>query len=196
MPTGILSMKLGAALGMTTRRLLLLLEQARRDNCKARNASIQHWLLWRRQHPDWQPGDPYEAPAAKIKRAAKPRPDGKAKDPPLGPRLFLSRELYAVATAAAPNLAGILASCCVREVIQLLKANTPYDHDGDARWVWQAILGHEVSLPKWRKGRIPLPARSLRLTYDDHQCTLRFPLLSKASGYSTLSPTVRLDVRT
>jgi len=194
MPIGIVSVKLGAFVGMPSRRGYAALEQGRRDCCKARNAAIEHWLLWRRQHPQWKPGDLYNAPPAKINRKAKP--NGKPpKDSPLGPRLFLSRELYAAATTAAPNVAGALASSCVQEVTKRLKANTPYDHDGSARWIWQAILAHEVSVPTWRKGRVPMPARSARLEYDDDHCTLRFPLLSKASGYSTLSPTVRLHAK-
>jgi len=210
MPTGILELKLGRPLQMPKRRLDALLRQARRDCCKARNAAIMHWYDWRHQHPNWQPGDPYEAPAAKIKRAAKA--NGKpAKDSPLGPRLFLSRELYGVATTAAPYLSGSVASSCVQEVIVRLKANTPYNHDGEARWQWQAILSHETSLPKFERGRIPMPTSGAVLGYAglvpeankpgkgdvaracESGCALRFALLSKASGYSTLSPIVRIE---
>lgn len=191
MPTGILEVKLGSACGMPTKRLVKLLEGARRDCCKARNAAMLHWYVWRREHPDWEPGVAYEAPAAKVKR--KVNPDAKVpKDSPVGPRLFLSRELYAAAREAAPNLSANVASSCVQEVIARLKSNTPYDHDGEARWVWQAILDHEVNLPTWRNGRIPMPRKDSVLTYDVDRCALRFPLLSKQSGWKTLSPPVRL----
>lgn len=191
MPTGILEVKLGRPYQMPEHRLRLLLEQARRDCCKARNAAITHWLLWRRSHPDWQPGGEYEAPTRKIKRAAKP--DAKPpKDPPFAPREFLSRELYHVATHAAPALNTNLASSCVQEVIARLRANTPYNHDGDARFVWQAILDSEVSLPTWRGGRIPVPRKDAKLIYTDDEAAIRFPLLSKQSGYKQLSLLVRL----
>src|SRR3990172_2172843 len=72
MPTAILEIKLGRPYEMPQKRLNKLLEQARRDCCTARNAGITHWLLWRRSHPDWQPGSEYEAPARKIK-ASGPR---------------------------------------------------------------------------------------------------------------------------
>jgi hypothetical protein len=194
MPTGIIPVKLGRPLQMPKRKLVALLEQARRDCCKARNAAILHWYIWRRQHPHWEPGGEYEAPEPKIQRMSKLGKKAKQpKDSPVGPRLFLSREMYGVATAAAPNLSTSLASSCVQETIARLKANTPYDHDGEARWVWQAILAHEVSLPTWRSGRIPCPRACSQFVYDDHQCTFRFPLLSKASGYRTLSPVVRLE---
>lgn len=195
MPTGVISLKLGRPLGMTIKRLEAFLETARCDASKARNAAVVHWYIWRRQHTDWTPGDVYEAPAAKIMRKPKARQDGKCpKDSPLGPRLFLSRELYAVAREASPNLSASLASSCVQDVISRLKANTPYNHDGEARWQWQAILSHEVSLPSWRFGAVPCPNNVCRLVYNDHACTLHFPLLSKQSGYRQMSPTVRLHV--
>lgn len=194
MPTGILEVKLGRPYEMPEHTLRRLLGQARRDCCMARNAAITHWLLWRRQHPDWKPGGPYDAPPRKINRKPKePTPDAKApKDPPYAPREFLSRELYGVAVKAAPALNTSVCSSCVQEVGARLKAKTPYNHDGDARFVWEAILSSEVSLPSWRSGRIPAPRAVMQLLYTNDQCSLRFPLLSKMSGYKLLSPTVRL----
>ncbi len=194
MPTGILEVKLGRARGMPTRRLTALLEQARNDCCKARNAAITHWMLWRRQNQDWEPGGRYTPPPRKIKRKPKPvDPDKKQpKDSPIAPREFLSREMYNVGTAAAPMLNTSVCSSCCQEVTARLKSNTPYNHDGAARWVWKAILDSEVSLPTWRGGKIPAPRSVMRLEYTDDHCTLRFPLLSKKSGYKTLSPTVEL----
>jgi len=191
MPTGILEVKLGSPYAMPTRRLHILLDRTRRDCCRARNAAITHWLLWRRQHPDWQPGDHYEPPARKIKR--QPKATAKPpKDPAFAPRELLSRGLYAVATAAAPTLNTSVASSCCQEVVSRLKANTPYNHDGDARYIWQAILAAEVSLPTWRAGRIPLPRSVSRLVYTDDEAKIRMPLLSKRSGYKMLSPWVRV----
>jgi len=194
MAVAILEIKLGRPYEMPARRLGKLLEQASRDCCKARNAAITHWLLWRRQNPDWEPGGKYEAPPRKIKRAAKPlKPGAKPpKDPPYGPREFLSRELYDMATKAAPKLNSSLASSCVQDVVSRLKANTPYNHDGEARWVWRAILQSEVSLPTWRGGKIPAPRSVTKLHYSEDECWVQFALLSKQSGYRTLSPKVRL----
>lgn len=194
MPVGILEVKLGRPYQMPERRLRELLEQARRDCCVARNAAMTHWFVWRRTHPDWQPGGEYVAPARKIKRAPNPEtPIAKPpKDPPYAPREFVSREMYGVATAAAPRLNTNLVSSCVQEVNARLRANTPYNHDGDARWVWQAILDSEVSLPTWRGGRIPMPRSGFKLHYTDDECSIRFPLLSKAAGCKILSPLVRL----
>jgi len=179
---------------MPQKRFEKLLEQAQRDCCKARNAAITHWLVWRRQNPDWEPGGKYDPPPRKIKRKARPVDPNKKppSDPKYAPREFMSRELYDVATKAAPNIAGTVASSCVQEVGARLKANTPYNHEGKARWVWQAILDSEVSLPTWRGGRIPCPRSGLVITYTEDRCEARIPLLSKKSGYARISPTVRL----
>lgn len=194
MAVAILEIKLGRPYQMPAKRLNLLLEQTRRDCCKARNAAITHWLLWRRQNPAWEPGGKYDAPAPKIKRMPKPpKPGAKPpKDPPYGPREFLSRELYAVASGAAASLNTSLASSCVQDVVSRLKANVPYNHDGTARWVWQAILSSEVSLPTWRGGKIPAPRSVVKFGYTEDECWVQFPLLSRSSGYRTLSPKVRL----
>ena len=194
MAVAIIEIKLGRPYQMPMKRLHKLLEQARRDCCKARNAAVTHWLLWRRQNPDWEPGGKYDAPTPKIKRKPKPPKQGAKppKDPPYGPREFLSRELYAVASGAARNLNTSLASSCVQDAVSRLKANVPYNHDGAARWVWQAILDSEVSLPTWRGGKIPAPRSVTKLAYTEDECWVQFPLLSKASGYRTLSPKVRL----
>jgi len=191
----ILEVKLGRPYQMPAKRLQRLLEQARRDCCKTRNAAITHWLLWRRSNPDWEPGGPYDPPPRKIKRAKKQsKPAKPPKDPPYGPREFLSRELYSVASGASPNLNTSLVSSCVQDVVSRLKSNTPYNHDGAARWVWRAILDSEVSLPTWRGGKIPAPRAVTKLHYSDDACWVKFGLLSKKSGYRTLSPQVRLHV--
>jgi len=196
MPIGILEVKLGRPCQMPERRLRSILEEARRDCCRARNAAITHWLLWRRSNPDWEPGGPYDAPPLKIKRVAKPVDPSKkpSKDPPYAPRAFLSREMYGVAANAVPCLNTSVVSSCAQEVNARLKANTPYNHDGPARWVWQAVLNAEVSLPTWRGGKIPLPRSVARLTKTDDACTLRIPLLSRKSSMAVISPVVRLHV--
>lgn len=194
MAVAILEIKLGRPYQMPAKRLNVLLEAARGDCCKARNAAITHWLLWRRQNPNWEPGGKYDAPAPKIKRTPKPpKPGAKPpKDPQHAPRLFLSRELYSFAVKAAPRLSATIASSCVQDVNSRLKSNMPYNHDGEARWVWQAILNSEVSLPTWTGGKIPSPRSVTKLAYTEDACWVQFPLLSKASGYRTLSPKVRL----
>jgi len=248
MPPAVLEIKLGRPLQMPAKRLEKLLEQARRDCCRARNAAIMHWYHWRVTHPEWTPGAPYDAPSPKRKLS--PRVDRRKEsaqyrrlveehatetnpkkrdrlakklakydepmkpptDSPVGPRLFLSRELYAAGCAAAIKLAANLASSCVQDVLSRLKSNTPYDHDGSARFVWQAILDHEVSVPTWRGGKIPMPSKETCIGYDglvlpgkrpgaadvaraaESGAAIRFALLSMASGYATRSPIVRLEV--
>jgi hypothetical protein len=153
-----------------------------------------HWLIWHRMHPTWAPGDPYDPPPLKIKRAPKPAsPTAKPpKDPLFGPREFLSRELYDVATKAAPSLNSSLASACVQDVLSRLKSNVPYNHDGEARWVWQAILWQEISVPTWRGGRIPVLRSTTKVYYGEDACWVKFSLLSRQSGYRTRSLQVRL----
>lgn len=188
---GILPVKFGRPRGMTSRRLRLLLEQSRTNCCKARNAIVTHWFLWWRANPTWTPGGKYDAPKRKIKR--KKSPSAKApKDPPYAPREFISRELYDAARQAAPTLNTSVVSSCVQDVIDKLRSKKPYTLSGDMAFFWQAVLSSAVSLPTWQGGRIPLPRSVSKLTYDDHECTLRVPLLSKASGYRVLSPVVEL----
>jgi len=192
-PTGVLPIKLGRPLQMPARRLAALLTATQRQCCIARNAVVTRWYVWRKEHPDWKPGDPYEAPPAKTKRKPK-ETDKEPKDSLIGPRLFLSRDLYGTATEAATMLSGTVASGCSQEVVDLLRKNTPYNHPGDARWNWQAILAHEISLPTWREGTIPCPKSTSKFLYTDDRCELMFSLLSKRTGYKVLSPTVRLEV--
>jgi hypothetical protein len=196
MPIGILEVKLGRPDGMPQRRLWLLLKQTQQKCSTVRNATITHWLVWCRLHPDWMPGGEYEPPPRRIKRkpklvdpATKP-----AKDPPYAPREFLTRELYCVGTAAAPTLNTSVASSCVKEVSEKLRAKTPYNHEGEARYTWQAILSSEISLPTWRSGKIPAPRSVTRLVYTEDKCSLKVSLLSRQSGYKLLAPTVNLHV--
>ena len=203
----ILKVKLGRPLQMPQKRLFTLLTQGRQYCCQARNAAMMHWYRFRKDNPDWEPGAEYDAPEPKIKRKAKE--DAKApKDSPIGPRLFLSRELYAAGSSAAPNLAGVVLSSCCQDVIKRLKANTPYNHPGKARKVWRAILDNEVCIPTWREGCIPVPRNASAFGYEGHAtrvlkdlsraaesgCALQFPLLSRMSGYKTITPVVRLEV--
>lgn len=194
MPTGVFpNLKLGGPLQMPKKRLALLLAQSRHDCNVVRNAVATAWYVWRRENPQWTPGE---------------------KDSKLCPRNMLNRELYHIGCNAAPNLSTKIVSRCVRDVVSKLKANVPYNHDGDARWFWQAVLSNEVSLPTWRKGRIPVPLQDMVIGYDgivlpgakkpnrsmvtraaESGCAIRFALLSRASGYSVMSPIVRLKVK-
>ena len=207
MTASVIKLKLGRPYQMPKKRFDALLRQQGREADKARNAAMMHWYRWRKDHPEWTPGAPYDAPQAKIKR--KPKEGAKPpKDSPIGPRLFLSRELYQAARQAAPTLAGSLASACVQDVIQRLRAKTPYNHDGEARFVWQAILGHETSVPTWRSGVIPVMRNTSSFGYcgqvtrasndaeraAEHEAVLQFQLLSNVSGYRVRSPSVRLEV--
>jgi hypothetical protein len=161
-----------------------------------RNAVETEWYVWRKQNPDW------------VR-------DKEAKDPILGPRDFINKELYYIGCDAAPTLSRKVVSSCKEEVINGLKANMPYNHEGKAKYRWQAVLWHEVALSTHTRGIIPVPNQDAVLGYDglvlpgDEKpnremveracksgCVLRYILLSRKSGYEIKAPIVRLEVGT
>ncbi len=214
----ILELKLGSPIQMPRRRLAADLLESRRLCCVARNTAVMKWYSWRKAHADWKPGDVYAGSPRRIARKVKPQDAAKGppKDPLYGPREFMSRALYQAAADAVPALSASVVSSCVQDVGVRLRANVPYDHDGKARWQWQAMLTAEVSVPTWRKGRIPLPRRCIALGYDgatwagdgvgprikmelaraaESGAVVLFPLFGKASGRKFSSLIVRLDVK-
>lgn len=110
--------------------------------------------------------------------------------------LALAKETYKDARSGGRNLAAGPASVCAQEVIDWLTSNVPYNHEGDARWRWQAVLDYEINRPTWRSLEIPVRAGDVRkrFVWTDDRCTLAFPLFSTDSGRANRSPTVRLEV--
>lgn len=207
MPTGTLKLKLGKCHSMPTKRLHQILARTRRDCNVARNAVIDHWRMWRRAEPDWQPQQRRDRKGElKVTKAGKPVME----HPSLSQAM--EKELYYIAQQAAPNLAAKIMSACRNEVTSKLKDRVPYNHDGPSRYVWQACLNFERSYPCFVGGAIPVPNQDLVVGYDGvitpgeksqrdvilqltHAgCVARIPLLSKHAGYRVKAPIVNLEV--
>lgn len=207
--------KIGRPIGMTAKCLDRLLWASRRGCRVARNVALGHWLLWRQSHPEWKPGDAYTPRPAKI-RPKPSRGDGPPRpvaESPVMPRHF-DREMRDAAAALVPSLAASLIAGCVREVCKELHAGMPWNHDGVARFRWQAILsGEAIPASRERRGFVAVPKREATLGYEGFicgacgagrpqvirelsrsGCVLTFPLLSRVSGFRNKSPVVGLEV--
>ena len=201
---GALVIKLGRPEGMTTRRFHALLHDIANKCAIARNAGVTHWLMWRRANPDWKKGDPYVAPAPLIKvTPRKPKDPTKPRKPPtdgpLGPRLFISREISRVMNASVVGVSPSVISCCAQGWQDAFTNKTSYkdkERGYKGRWVWESILLNENSLPNYKNSEIiPVPKQQAKLFYTSDECKIRLPLLSKKSGWRIISPIVRLEVK-
>lgn len=197
MPTGILKLKLGAADGMSRKKLRQWLADCCRQTNNARIAMQWKWMEWRKSHPDWQPGQ-------RVDRSGQPKvsKDGK----PLLEHQSCSQELaklmYAYGREVSPKVNSKVLSQAWTDILQRLKSNTPYTHRGKARFVWQAILSHELPLSNFAALSMPVPGQdsclfyrghhSRKLSpgivdrierYAGHSAVLRFPVWSAASGH-------------
>lgn len=194
---GVLRLKIARPYGMPTSRFEQLLHLAARLCAMARNAAVTNWYTWRITHPDWKPGDYYEAPAPKIKVKEKPLdPEKPQKDPDSAPRLFWSRAINDAAGRAAEMLNRGVVSACVQQIQKYLHGKVPYTHKErgfKSNYRWEAILCAEDSIPNYRSNEsIPMLKATMQLVYSDDECSIRIPLLSRQSGYRTISPRVRL----
>ena len=218
---GLLRLKLGACMTGPTKRLAEDLHAVARLCNRARNAMARAWLRWREDNPDWQ------APPA-LDTAGKPklRRDGEPillcpahpitlPHPTEGHDITFRTWLYHAGRKAVPELAGNLVSLCAGEVLSRLTAAMPYNHQGQARRRWEAVLGNEVNLDSYRSLSIPVPNNSSGIRYTDagrdaklsaavrqrlltagsSSCAIAFPLWSGSSGRTWTCPIVRLEVR-
>jgi hypothetical protein len=205
MPTLVIELKLGSAISMPTHRLNALLTQTALDCDRARNAAVRFWERWREDNPDWKP---------EQRRTRDGSPKAHADGRPVLESEMISQaaehEMYYAARRAATNVNASVITSCRGQVLDALKARTPYNHEGTAQFVWQAILANELARPCYRGGTIPVPNNTAGLVYSgaaskkaskaaieagQDQAILQFALLSKDSGYHCLSPIVRLHVR-
>jgi len=222
---GTLEIKLGASLAWPTRRANALLHAAALDCNRARNAVVRKFLRWHDDHPDYEPGP-------RIKNG-EPVLDSKGQPKLEHPGVpgELSKSFYRVGTNASPTLSTKVVSSCVRESQGKLTDKVPYNHEGKAKYRWQALLMLEVNPQNFRAKCIPVPNQDTVLVYDGHRnqedlvtkvvngkikiitpgiskgiaaavdqcgdssCILRFPLLSRQSGYDQTAAIFRLHVK-
>lgn len=187
----IIEFKIGACVNAPTKRLYALLRETQAACSKARNAMVRHWVRWREDNPEW-------TPAQRRVRDGSPKvtKDGK----PVMESLFCSQdvenELYHVGRRVAPNVRPLIISHCRGEVVDLLKAKLPYNHEGTSRFRWEGVLAFEVASPSYKGDNpIPCPSADATLTCTESECTLEFSLLSKDSGYANTTFKVRLEKR-
>lgn len=205
---GTLEIKLGASLAWPTRRANALLHAAALDCNVARNAVVRKFLRWHDDHPDYEPQPRMKK--GELVRDAKGRP--KLEHP--GVPDELTKSFYAAGTGASPKLSTKVVSSCVREAQGKLTDKMPYNHEGKAKYRWQALLMLEVNPQTFRAKCIPVPNQDTVLVYDGHRnqdiskgiaaavdqcghssCILRFPLLSRLSGYDEKAAIFRLHVK-
>lgn len=189
MATAVLELKLGSCLSMRDKSFrAAMLTKARECNL-IRNAVLRYWLRWREDNPDWEPQQ-------RRTRDGSPKVNAKGK-PVLEHAAFsqdVLKEMYGYARDIAPNVAAKVAAQCWSEVQSDLKDRVPYHHEGESRYVWQALISHERNAASYQSKVIPVPNQDTTVTYDESQCTLSFPLFSKHAGYSSTKVTVRLRV--
>jgi hypothetical protein len=207
MPKGILKLQLQAARSMSRRRLRNTLTTIAMETNRAKNAVVRHWIRWREDNPDWMP-------AQRRKR------DGTLKTKANGEPLLedgalsqdIDNELYHVARKVSPTINSNIISSAKIEVVSDLKDNVPYNHEGKARFVWQALLSFERSPASYRSLTFPAPNKECRLWYcGDHKplspgvdtriakyagnaAVVRFPVWSRDAGYQQVDVVARVSM--
>jgi hypothetical protein len=242
---GLIRLKLGACRTGPTKRLAADLHAAARLCNVARNAMSRAWLRWREDHPGWQAppalnddgtpkltrgGAPVPVCPAYplfVTRAGEPgefrqyevpgrrRKEWRRADGTRG--VSFSTYLYHAGRAAAPALSPELVSMCSREVVARLRAAMPYNHEGEARQRWQAVLWHEANLDTSRSLSIPVPNNKAAVCYAGEWggrpsalaraardrlglfgasgCAAAFPLFAATAGRAWPAPVASLVVR-
>lgn len=172
MPVGIIKLKLGKCLSARTAAAHRQLAEAARAANRCRIAACRAW-------------------EDRALAAGTPPADKKEC------REWVNRTLeglYPAARAGAREFASGPASVCAQEVRDWLLSNVPYDHDGRARWRWQAVLANEISRPTFRARDIPVRGADADLEYTDSRCTFALPVWSKESGFACRRLRFRLEV--
>ena len=209
MTVAILQIKLGASMLMPSRTFYRLLSQTAKDCNIARNAMLRHWQRWREDNPDW-------APEQRRNRdgSLKARKDGTPVLENACISQVVGNELYSRGTGTVPNVAATIISSLSQAVQGTLRAKVPWNFECESQYRWQAIMAYEISAPTYRAMSIPVPNNSSVLCYEGEtsrdlsagvdatvrtcgqsSCVMRFPLLSRRSGWAQNAPIVRLDVR-
>lgn len=184
----------------TARRTRAMLADVAYQCNLARNLMVRHWLRWREDNPDYQPGD-WTPTRGKNKGVSRREPEWASYAEQVAMR--------EAARAKSPQLAGIIVSGMLhQEVCDYLTGKVPYDHVGKARWRWQAIIGNEIQAPTHRGAHIPVHNNSSVFAWGradgvdcsrelspgimakirkaaQSQCLLYVPLFSKESGRGT-----------
>lgn len=151
---GVLRLKLGACLNAPTRRLHEdLMEVARKLN-RARNAMARAWQRWHEDNPG--NGDILFPDAEPCRHSS---------GDPTKP-VTLGTWLYHAGRRECPELAACVMTQASQEIMGHLTAEMPYNHEGTARYRWQAVLRHEVNLETARGLVIPWDKAAAGLASD------------------------------
>jgi hypothetical protein len=213
MPKGVLEIELGACLTAPTKSFVADLHELAYECNVARNGVMRHWLRWREDNPDWEPGpQTYANGEVKYKKkGGEVTEEVKLDHPSISSDM--QRELYRLGTEIVPNTHAKIVSQISREIQSKLKSRMPYNHEGKARFFWDALLKYEVSVPTYRNVAIPALNSETILCYEGatsrkmslnvqneleklsgSTCLLRLSLRSKKSGKRT-SAICRIEVR-
>lgn len=189
----VIKLKLGACINMPSKRASLLMQQIGLNCDRARNVALRFWERWREDNPNWVPqqrrtrrGEP------KTNQDGTPVMESPAYSQDTGNAMYHAARNAGGGAARSVNT-GII-SVCSAEICDWLKTKMPYNHDGDAKFRWEAILKDEINRPTFRSRAIPLPAQQYKFEKTNDHCTLQCTLLSKEAGYSNRTLTFRLEV--
>lgn len=139
---------------------------------------------------------------------------GDAKLEPAWMPQHLRKLMYCRGAEVAPTLyVSIVKAALFKEVEDNLKAKTPYNHTGRAKFQHEAIRMHERQVTTFRELEIPIPNGSGAICYEGRMnrelstgidarmleigkasCIVRFPLFSREAGRETTDAICRLEI--
>mgnify|MGYP001254059800 CR=1 FL=1 len=205
----VMKLKLGAVRGMSRRKLSAQLLRVARDVNRSKNAMQLYWLQRRQAHPEWAPEQSRDK-----KGQLKFDENGKPEMEPQHASQQLGKEMYREGRRISPHINTSVLSLAHKALLGRLADRVPYDHDGDADYVWEAILAFERSMACYRSRTVPVPNNSATLLYCGQSAkklspgvlkrtrdfagssaVVRFPLWSRLSGYKTLDVVARIHCR-
>ncbi len=214
MAVGIISLKLGKCVTAPTKRMIKDLNDIAEMNRAVKNAIARTWITFHDDNPDWEPGQATtrdrKTGEETLKFDAKGKPIMEIGYGPSG----LGRDLYRAGVAAEPKLHSSITSMASQAVIKKLQAKMPWNHDGSARFFYEAILAHEVHLPRYNKGSIHFAPAELAFAYKgecspckmkavtvrmadlgQHYAVVRIPMWSRKSSRDVKDCIFRVEVR-